>query len=263
MYTLPTYDNLWKDKKLKAIDKKSNICSCTDLTLVLGAIPATNNNICEYYTQTSSFIGFDQIITCNSVGNPVLNRTNDSRIVIRPIITTEPSLGDFTYNTEESLLYVESGEYPQTVQKELISLKLEKAYIYDELEKTDKKYTMYYATEYVKHFLDKIVVQEYIYENEKYVRLIAQPACEQVTLSSGISIKKGTVVWIKVEPIVWLYDETKKMGISEKGLISGVPYNKKPYEPYYHDSFVEGYLNNIFSKDLVPSKVVQKTKKIN
>lgn len=264
MYTLPAYDNLWKEKKFKAIDTKSNICTCTDLALVLGANSLiSNNNICEYYTQSKSFIGFDQIITCNHFGNPTLTRTNDSRVVTRPVIEKTLDFEDYTYNEDEELLYVKNGEYPQTAVEELTYLKLEKAFIYGEIQKTDKKYTMYYASEYTKHFLDKIMVQEYIFQNEKYVRLIANPTCEQVTLSNGFTVKKDTVIWIKVEPVVWLYEKNQNIGIAEKGLIAGVPYNKDPYEPYYHNSFIENYLNKTFSKDLIPSKGIAKVKKFN
>lgn len=264
IYTLPTYDNLWKDKKLKAIEKKENICCCTDLALALGASPIVkSNNFCDYYTQTKSFLPFDQIIVCNALGNPTLSRTNDSQIVIRPVIEKDPISEDYTYNEEEDLLYVQSGEYPQSTTSEITYLKLEKAFIYGEIQKTDKKYTMYYAEKHTRYFLDKIMVQEYIFENEKYVRLIANPAYDQVTLSNGATIKKGTIIWIKVEPIVWLYEKNKKVGIAEKGLIAGVPYNKNPYDPYYYGSFAENYLNNIFSKDLIPSKSIQKVKKFN
>ena len=264
MYTLPFYEDLWKEKKLKAIDKKENIATCTDLALVLGAKTIQkNNNICEYYTQSKSFIGFNQIITCNEFGNPTLNRTNDSRIAIRPIIEKDPSLESYTYNKEEELLYVECGEYPQSATDELTYLKLEKAFIYGEIKKTDKKYTLYYASKYVKHFLDKVTAQEYIFENEKYVRIIAHPSYEQVTLTNGATIEKGTVVWLKVEPVIWIYEANSKIGIAEKGLITGIPYNKAPYEPYYEHSFIQSYLNNIFSKDLIPSKLKQKAKKFN
>lgn len=241
-YTLPTYNNLWKNKE----NSNAN-CKCTDLAIILGTSSGlTKDENCEYYT--SSNYNF-KIIICDKFGYPDKTPSNNSNIAIRPSLNNLNELKDLLFYKNNNNLIIKYGEYPQNcVNPELFSY-LEKLYSFDELEKTHKKYTFY-----DKDFLEKIKVNEYILEGNKYIRMIANPFYQIATLSNGKKIRKKDIVWIKVEPIYWIYDSKSKIALSQKALLSGIPFNKKSYDVLYENSFIKKYLSHTFSKDILPCK---------
>lgn len=65
--------------------------------------------------------------------------------------------------------------------------------------------------------------EEYIYNKERYVRALVK---EDFLCPKG-NYNKGDYVWIKVEPIKWIYDRKKKLLVSEKILYGGIPLDGK------------------------------------
>ena len=84
----------------------------------------------------------------------------------------------------------------------------------------------------------------------------------QGKLSEDKIIEIDKPYWIKVSPIEWLIDYDTKTVISKKILIAGIQFNQRFGKFSYDNSFIYKYLNEIFVKDIIPSKIVNNQKEV-
>ena len=100
---------------------------------------------------------------------------------------------------------------------------------------------------------------EYEYNGKKYIRFIGDSNCSGEVLSDGRTVQSGDVYWIEVEPIIWMIDEIKNIALSKKIIFSGVQFNReRNYEGYFNKTDIKKYMDNYFSKDIIPRNSKQK-----
>lgn len=160
-------------------------------------------------------------------------------------------------NGDEILL----GEYPQTVVKECESVKLEEMFKSNYLRLTGKKYT--YDSVDIADFdkaFEPANYLEYEYNGNKYVRIISDSKSEGKTLSDGRTVFSNYAYWIKVEPIVYLYDKESDILLSKNILFAGIRFAGKLIDEYkkyitdFNKTEIKYYLDNYFVKEIIPSK---------
>ena len=160
--------------------------------------------------------------------------------------------------TDYGVVEIEYGEYPQTIVEKQYSNLLEQKFNNRLLNKTGKIYT----TDSVNWknnktgFTPKEHIEYELY-GKKYIRFIANENCYDFdeVLDGGREIKLGEVYWVKVEPIIWLVDEKSNITLSKKILVSGIQFdNSNQYDGVFENTFMYKYLNEIFAKDIIPSK---------
>ena len=141
------------------------------------------------------------------------------------------------------------GNYPQ----EVISLKdsqcLEERYQNQKLEEMPFNY-----------IVDKATFKTYQYKDSKYVRAFTTWPTTDLILSNGVKVKRDMPIWIKVSPVRWLIDQNTQTAISEKILVSGVPYDRNmnaqvPFEK----NWIYAYINRCLLKDLTKGDTKVKT----
>ena len=94
------------------------------------------------------------------------------------------------------------------------------------------------------------------YNGKKYVRIEANfYHKEGTTLSNGKTYKNGDYVWVEVQPIRWLVSLKEDKAITRDIILAGIPYNKdNNYSGKLEDSTLYQYINNIFAREIEPSK---------
>ena len=100
----------------------------------------------------------------------------------------------------EEYLTLVYGYYPQSYCSDSEEKELDTLYKKKKLKKTGNSYNG---------------DEEYIYNGKRYVRAIAM----------NNELADGSV-WMKVEPIKWIYDKKKKILISDKIIYGGIPFDK-------------------------------------
>ncbi len=193
--------------------------------------------------------------------NYVEKRLSNRYVGIRPVIkysSVKDEVTDETYIDVE-ISTVNFGEYPRISLPKELEDKLENLYSNGELLKTEKTYTTD-GEDYNPRNLKKFVPtmsEEYVYEDEKYVRIKANSFGEKFSLSNGHEYKSGDYVWLKVAPVEWFVCKANDMMISKEMLLSGIYFSdKKEYNGIFRNTWLNKYLNTYFAKDIVPSKKV-------
>lgn len=172
---------------------------------------------------------------------------NDYGFGCRPILEVPNWFLNYLNNMAETkqIYKFTFGEYPQNIEFKEIQKIIErkyKKYNYDfQFKKTEKNYTNLYDNESYK---------EYIYQNKSYIRMILKE--NTCTLSDANRYYKNRAVWIKNEPITWLYNVDEKLIISENILFSlnnrflmNLDVNKNSFKKNLNE-----YLNNLFFKEI-------------
>ena len=152
---------------------------------------------------------------------PVLKYSSIDKNQIREVITSD------------GVFEIEYGDYPQSAAPKEIQKELDN--YYNVLFRTGNYYNI--------SINPKLLYNEYIYEGKKYV---CAKVYDDVILSNGCEYKKGSHVWIQVEPVKFLVDKRSDLIVSEKLLFL------KDIANYMDKDYVSlsAYLNNIFKKDL-------------
>ena len=169
----------------------------------------------------------------------------NKQIGIRPIISYS-SISSLLKNIQiinYSYKCGEYGEYPQSFCSKKLKLKLEFLYQLGILNKTGKNYTVdaINSYKYVEKKFDPLILTEYQYKGEKYVRYY-----------------DGNVNWIKVEPIVWIISEKNDICLAEKILLGGIQFNDMDnLKNDFSQSNLKLYLDNFFSKEIIPIEDIQ------
>ena len=188
-------------------------------------------------------------------------------IGIRPIIRF-PNIDDLlrafvgsTYLDWENTI-IKLGEYPQNRADaaETLGLNLSFDHGLDNIKETGKSYTIRINGKTKR-------VSEYEYNGKKYVRImIDDDIYDNCKFSQNNDpIKKGEPVWLKVEPITWIVDKEKGLLLSEKILASGISMGKRDkmgIQPAnnYEETEMNKYITEIFSKEIIPGYIREKTK---
>ena len=138
------------------------------------------------------------------------------------------------------------GEYPTHVASSDISEILKERYYQKDLETTSKTYTIPGPKD------STIALKEYIFENQKYIRIMHVLADSWQHLSDDSLLGLTQTHWVKVEPIPWLYDEKTGLLISKHSLIAGVPFTKEEVKTFEETSIYH-FLNDCLAPELISS----------
>ncbi len=253
-FTLLDYSNL------SEVEFNYLIAEVTDFSVCLGAKQiGTNMN----KNENGNYWIFDN----NKKEVKLIDRdgrcegTNLSEIhSVRPLLTNASNLPYIIKEIDgtSKLSTVEFGEYPQMVPSSITQDKLETKYDKQELKLTGNYYTVYKRTEIDKNsncFLETIELEEYEYNNKRYIRMEANFASGYSYLSDDYHHYTGEPIWIKVEPIKWyLYknNEGNDCLLSKDLLFSGVPLSAiEIYDGDFKKTFIKKFMDECFSKDIL------------
>lgn len=157
---------------------------------------------------------------------------------------------------ENGILLVEYGEYPQFAVDSSLGKILDIEFSENRLRKTGKTYTTY-ANEIVGRttlYFYPDEHEEFEYQGKKYVRVKANHWFSDYL--KNININKGDYLWLEVSPIIWYVDESAKLLISKKCLVSGIPYCGQDKDVgEFKNTEIYNYLNTCFATDIIPSGV--------
>lgn len=265
-FTFLEQEQVVGEKKLEILEKYGLVCTLTDFSILLGGCASFN-----YYLDNTA----PSKVTRASWW--WLKSTNDEKDALSIFIEGSLSKSHANFRTggarlatsyssikedilknvvvKNGILQGEYGEYPQMVADEDISQCLETLYLNNELLETGKNYITDSANimDNDKSFEAQEHI-EYEYNDKKYIRFIATENNERRALSNGHIIKKGDVVWVKVEPVKWLIDLKNNIALSEKILFGGVQFsNDKYYDGNFSNTNIKKYIDTYFKKDIVPS----------
>jgi len=149
-----------------------------------------------------------------------------------------------------NLIEIEYGEYPQKACNKSLQDDLEQSFQNSELEKTGKSYTSFLSG-----VIKEVKCDEYIFNEKKYIRVRANLFNYGYTqLSNGENYKNDDFVWVEVTPVKWLVDENKKIMVAKHILFAGIPFGDK-YDGDFNKSTIKWYLDNFFSKEIIPSVI--------
>lgn len=225
------------NQKLKLFKKIGSSAVATDFALINGCI-RTSDEQSYYFTKTPSNIGG---VYCNTGYNSGIDYNVNSKM-----FGVRPCIYDYEVNEKEIVsessdhYLIKKGYYPQKAYDKRDSKKLEKKLKSNELIKTD----FYYST-----FDNKNDV--YYDGNNFFVRILCKPHGLDVKLSNRCKIKINSIVWVKVEPVIWYYDKESKILCTKDVIISGLPFdNGLSYGGDFDNTFISIFLNSVFSKEM-------------
>ncbi len=233
---------------LDVIKKYGRIAYATDFCIYQGCICSDSfqpDGVHCAWSTMSEIIGWNKFkyYKCDGVEDEC-QIDYYSHLGVRPVIKYSDvsymckDFGTNPYGVREVLF----GEYPQMAVDYDLKEKISKIYSNNKLDPTGKCYSS--SNKYMGS--DKLI--EYEYEGNKYVRMLVSPS-----LSKYTSLKSGNLVWIKVEPIVWLLDEKNDLLISKNALFSNVHMEVvDEYNLSFTNSSLDRFLNEYFAKEIMP-----------
>ena len=115
----------------------------------------------------------------------------------------------------------------------------------DSFKKTDKIYVYYNDYKFA-------CTCEYTWKNRKFIRMVYN-GFEDGSELSNQTLMRNDYCWFEVLPIKWIIDYEKKEFLSEKILLSGIPFFKQNNSEY--ETNLEFFLNEFFRRDIIPSKI--------
>lgn len=220
----------------------------TDFTILLGNWRhAFWTSDCEY---TSVF--------CFDISYGSYSSFDSLNVGCRPVIafpTARRIAKDLGVLTQD-VVEVEGFSYPQTIASIEEETVLEELYKKQELKETGKTYSVCLYEYGIDSKYDDELMKfiEYEYKGERFIRVFAIGNSGN-PLSDGRIIKKQQPYWIKVEPIKFILNRQKNIAITRDIIFSGVPFDIDfNIDGKFRDTYLYKYLNEVFAKDIIPSK---------
>ena len=262
--TLPSYSNIVDDRRITIFTLIGMRCYASDYSRAQSWL-CKDYWCCEWLTDSVAENGLGELcaryVTPHSDSCRWSCKLSDTYIYfIRPVIKYD-NLSDLTSEVKKGyngVPCIEFGEYPQDVADKETRKILERSLKNGKLSETGKTYAFGMHV----NGTGCNTCKEYVYNGKKYVR-VKNTIGERLKLSTGGSVGKDGYFWVEVSPIKWHVDEENKCIVSDKALISGLKTklingNKKPK---FIDTNVYCFLNNSFLREIIPSKITEKTKK--
>lgn len=264
-FTFLTKEQIFGNNALDIIGKFGSRCAITDFSILLGGQVSfaffTNGGYSEKHRTgwwwTKSFDEDNDVLAVLDDGDIKWCRANGRWLGARPAIpySSISSVASNKVRTISGVFKVEYGEYPQTIVLPIIARELENAFIDGTINKTGKSYT----TDSVSYqdmgtpFKARSHI-EYKYNGKKYIRFVGDSNCNGSVLSNRTTIYSGDVYWVQVEPIKWLIDEKEDIALSKEIIFSGVQFNRRRYyKGDFNKTDIKQFMDNYFSKDIIPS----------
>ena len=240
------FKNIAENSKYKPLKIFSKIDITAEDTDFSRAINYSNRNNDQYWVKREYEDGYEDYITHSGESNYTYNHSFN--IGTRPILQFD-LIENFCSNlTEENgILKFEFGDYPQDVVSQKEAEILETLFSNNELEFTDRKFSINNENISKENSYDSIFylgeLDEFELNGKKFVRVL--PKVNNI-FKNGEIIKKDKPVWIEVKPIKWLADKEDGIAISEKILFSGV--GAVCLQSFFQNCFIDEILQNKFFK---------------
>ena len=202
----------------------------------------------DYWLRSSNPYGYPHFVYLNgsidSIYGGLLTKG------IRPIIQNPTCFDEWMSNlTPEELQKGEFiyGTYPQWLVPTEKAWLLERNFNHGLLDKTRKTYTI---NGYKKELFYPLSINEYSFEEEKYVRVV----CEHYSpynfwCDSNYQMIDRNIAWIKVSPVYWMIDFPSKTLVSKRVLLGGIPFYKTSKKEFA-SSEIKTFLDRYMSADL-------------
>ncbi len=249
--------------RLKILKKCGYKSAVTDFSILLGV----NNSYQDYIREDNSHLyrvgrwwtsseNHGKVSTIYTEEEGKLTECFIRKVGARPAITYSsiiPYIKNENINSY-GVKEVEYGVYPQWVEEEETSLKIEKEYNKGTLRPTGKYYTTDLVTnwECSASFIAKKHA-EYEYNGNNYIRVTEDENNVTEVLTDHRFVKEGKSYWIRVEPLVWLVDEEADIALSKRIIFSGIQFNKSyPYDGNFENTSIKQYMDEFLSKDIIP-----------
>lgn len=254
-------NQIYGESKLNIFKNYETKAAITDFAILLGGevsnYTVNDSNLLRdrtgsYWTQKKEIGSYVHVV--DEGGSDSIEYSFSQEIGCRPTLPFS-LISDAVSNcisSNNGILTVEYGEYPQWAVKINGQNILENLYKSKLLKLTGKKYTTDSRKyeEINKGFSPKFL-KEYEYKGMKFIRIVANfcGTFGKQQLSNGKEYKNGDVVWVVVSPITWLVEEDKNIALSEKVLFAGVKFDD--LNPLYKGNFMIEY----FLKEIITNKV--------
>ncbi len=268
------YVNQYDEDETTALDVLQKYCTGvaarnTDFSCLTGGLRSGSSAF--YYLESNysngRFYFMGDYANYNSCDQYQLIESYKGHLPIRPVLyfpNRKVSKENLNFDWEQKIYWWEYGEYPQFVLDENNQLErniievLNQKLCMQSLDKTGKTYCFYQSKKNTPCSIN--YVSEYVYEGKKYIPLVANGIKTGALLSTGEKIVDFKLYWLKVEPIVWLYDEEKDLFISEHALVSGPSFDFVKEGNGFEATEMYEYIHNHLKKDIIPSQIIEKDK---
>ena len=243
--------------KIISLPNIPRACPITDLAYLLNGNP----NI--IYTEKVRTDG--SLLTYSKDGMPSNVAGQDGKGIIRPMlrIPKEVDLSSLKDN-----MRIEYGEYPQSLPEPDMQKILDREFsnysnffvVSKNLVKLDETFSIDCASVF-SPYCDRVKPSElpvYQYEGKKYVRLPV--VHDEYRGKVRVDDSSDSFVWVEVLPVVWKLDTVNRALISEKGLISNIPFMESFYEinnwgyeknPVFSRTLIFRFLERYFLPDIM------------
>lgn len=239
---------------LRAFNTYGLVAKATDFVNITGGY-TTDLGCCYWLMDKKGTIppSVYYISDVYSGGVPQACKCDYSNYVIRPVTHLDDIKEYNVISNDLDSMIIEYGEFPQTVEKNDISKMLEALYQMNEIERTSKIYTISDLSRSNdidnRPFIPKSY-QEITFSNKRYIRVVAQSK-GLTNLSDGRVVENKTPYWIKVEPVRWIVDKLTGVCVSQKGLITGIPFSHSTnYSGYFNESDISRYFELYLSDEI-------------
>lgn len=236
-YGLLSEKQVFGQQKIDVIKAIGAACQVTDHAILSGAYVSENGN---GKWVLSSAAGYGDVCAADPEGNRIVTYASASGN-IRPVLSCDDisSFSNTSIKDISGFTEIEYGEYPQYATDRITARALEHDFSKGCLRKTGKIYS-------ARH-------EEIEYQGEKYIRIMNLTDRPHL-LSDGRTYQPGDIVWIRVNPVKWLYDAKAGLLVSRTILSSGVRYsNNDYYDGIFENTAICTFLNTQFKEALIPS----------
>lgn len=240
-FDLLNIEQITGKNKLSIFDNTNIQCENTYFSQILGVSSSKTLITKTLYSEDRNYL-VKAIIS----GKECYSDIYSTDTMIRPI-TKYSSIKDLAKNkiiNEQGKVEIEFGEFPTTdVPKNIYNI-LEIQYQNGLLHKSNQTFTTFTSYNRYDFNLEQSPNAVFIYNSEKYIRLIGR-------FNSYYSNYSNSILWIKVCPIKWLVDEKNDIAITKDCIFSGIPFNdNRKYNNNFEETLLYRYLNNIFIKEI-------------
>ena len=248
-----TEEQIFGNNKLEIFNKRESKAIITDFAILLGGA-YLENQMGHYWTKTVDNNGNVYMVFPN--GKKLCTQSKFQSVGSRPALSyfSIKSICTQVIGSNDGVLEIEYGEYPQKVVSKDLQQELNFAQEKGLISVTSKEYTVdsrkYDDYDEIFKFIH---LSEYEYNGKKYVKIKANTCYDgkSITLSTGDEYKDGDYVWVEVLPIKWLVDEESGIAISEKILFAGIQFEQnKIFTSNFEYTDIKKYMDVYFSKEI-------------
>lgn len=257
-------EEIWGDNSLEIFRLYGRRTAVTDLAVTLGALMVSDIKSSEGdltgYAWTSSCHKNKYAVAVAFDGEFSYNYPYVRRLAVRPVIRAKdmPILGQsrIQLHNKRLLNVYQYGTFPQDLADPEIGPVLTYFFKKDQLRLTGRSFTFDGVMLNSSNLsFEPLTYPEYVLDGKKYIRVVAQKADAESTLSNGETLKENKLYWLEVKPIQWLYDEKAQIYISKKALFAGIVFDDSlTYNGDFSKTFLNHYLNTYFAKEILNFK---------